>query len=177
MKYPAYITSIILLLSLQVGLFGYLKISSAAPNLLLLLVVSLSLEKEDYDFFFAALAAGLFLDFYSSAFPGSFAFGFLLAAYLVHLSAHSIVTYEINWKYLAGFLTAGMLLSYLWLWAYSAAVFRLGWWPERVTLATMGHEMLPEFFYNALLIYPLYISTRFVKRGLTRLFSRQQVIR
>jgi len=176
MKYLAYFIFIVLALALQTGVFGYFKIAGAGPNILLLLLVTLSLEKEDYDFFFVSIICGLFLDFYSSLFVGSFLFGFLITAYCLHLAASALLAYEINWKYLLLFLVAAMLISQLWLWGYSALAFKLGWWPERVSINLIRRLFLPEFFYNAVLIYPVYILTRFIKKGLIRLFSRQQVI-
>ena len=177
MKYIAYTIGIIIALALQAGLFGYFKIWNTVPNLLLLMVITLSLEKEDYDFFIVSAIAGLFLDLYSGSFPGTFMFGFLFTAYLLHLTAQSVVVYETNWKYLAGFLLGAMLASYLWAWGYSNFVFKLGWWPMYISGQDIRHIFLAQLLYNAVLAYPVFNATRRVKEWATKFFSRQQVIR
>lgn len=158
-------------------MFSYFKIKGVVPDMLLLLVVSLSVDKDDLDFFFVAACAGLFQDFYASAFPGTFMGAFLIAAYALHLTANSIVTYQTNWKYLGAFMVGAMAITFFWVWLYSMVTVTLGWWPQQISFGLLWRSFLPQLLYNSLLLYPVFNITRLLKSGLIKLFSRQQVIR
>src|SRR5438132_835918 len=110
MKYLLYIIFVILLLSINVGFFSYFSIWGVVPNLLFLVVIIIALEGKAFGFFYVSVIAGLFLDFYSTSFVGSFTFAFLILSFSLHLLVRNVFMFEINWKYLSGIVLICLLL-------------------------------------------------------------------
>src|SRR3989344_3299474 len=100
MKYFIYLLSVIILLGLNLGIFGQFPIFGQIPNLLFLLVIFFALEKRSYDFFFVGFVCGLFLDFFSANYFGSFTLSFLAVGLAMHVFAGSFIGVELNWKVL-----------------------------------------------------------------------------
>jgi cell shape-determining protein MreD len=84
MKYLIYLFAIIILLAVNIGLFNNLQIKGQIPNLLFLMTLFFVLEKKSYDFFFISMVSGLFLDFFSTSFFGSFTVALLTLSLLLH---------------------------------------------------------------------------------------------
>lgn len=170
MKYFAYFIVILALLALNLGLFPYIRLWGAEPNLLLLTVVIFALEKGEYDFFFVALCAGIFLDIYSGFFFGGFTLTFLLLGYLLHLLVSKVLMMELGAKALVIIISVCTLLSLLMVWLYNWAAFKFGYIPDVLDFHTLEFRILPEIFYNLLIGYPLYLFIIWFKEKIADFF-------
>lgn len=174
MKYFIYTLAIIILIGLNLGLFNNLQINNQIPNLLLLLTLYFSLEKDSYDFFFIAFVSGLFLDFYSAGFFGGFTLAFLSLALLLHLLASNFVLLELNWKSLSLLLAASLVILNSLLWLYGLWVYKLNWAFGYTGLKTFASAFLPGLIYNWLLLYPMYLCYGLIKNLIENLTIRRR---
>jgi rod shape-determining protein MreD len=157
MKYAIYLLAIIILLGVNIGLFGNLPIRGQMPNLLLLLTVYFSVDKTNYDFFFIAFVCGLFLDCFSANFFGGWTFGFLVLALLLHSVSSQLLVFELNWKSLALLVLGAFTLVNFCLWLFALAAFKFGLAPSGIGIKVLVAGFLPGLFYNLLLLYPMYV--------------------
>lgn len=176
MKYLIYLIAIIMLIGINLGVFGNLQIKSQIPNLLLLFTLCASLEKKDFDFFFIAFFCGLFLDFYSASFFGSFTFGFLLVALALNFLANRLVMLELNWKSLTLMLLASMLVLNLFLWGYGLLAYKFNLARDFLSFKTFAGAFLVIFLYNLLLLYPVYLFYTFLKRIIDSLSRKNRSV-
>jgi rod shape-determining protein MreD len=168
MKYLSYALVMLILFSLNMGMFPYLEIFSGTPNLLMLFVIALSVESKDYDFIVLAFLSGLFLDFYTDVAIGSFSVGFMLLGILIQYIAKEYLVLELNWKYLLGLMVAGYVFVYAFVWVYGLCMYRFGLANAAVELPMLQKRILPELFYNAVLLYPLYWVTDLMREFILR---------
>lgn len=163
MKYLIYLIAIILLVGLQIGLFSELRFFSAVPNLLLLLVIGSSLQREDVDAFFIALVSGLFLDYYTGLFIGSFTAAFVISAVVLYGVLHSLVVFDVSIKYLIS-ITIGMtIFVHVFIWALNAFSFRFGLSVASMDAGLLRGPLLGAILYNCLLAYPMYLASTWLK--------------
>jgi hypothetical protein len=174
MKYLIYLIAIIILLGLNLGLFGSLQIQSQIPNLLFLLTLFFSLEKKDYDFFFVALVSGLFLDFYSAGFFGGFTLSLLVVSLLAHLFVTEILVVDINWKTLSFALLVALVIFNLILWFYGLVIFKLGLSSEFSGIKIFISQFPINFLYNWVMLYPLYLFFTFLRNFMDKLTVRRR---
>ena len=177
MKYFIYLLGIIILLALNVGLLDGFAIASAMPNLLFILLVIFALEKNSRDFFFFAVISGLFLDFYSGAYFGSYSFSFLLIGSLLHALAQNVILAEANWKYLVAFLAASLFLTDIFIWAYNLVVFRIGWSGQFFDSSLWQKQYLWELVYDLVFLYPIFRFTGLLKQIQEKLQIRRQTLK
>ncbi len=157
MKYLGHLAVIVFLLSLQQGLFVYMPVFGGLPNLLLVWVIICSLLLEGGELFFVCAVSGLFLDFYTPAFAGSFVLAFLLAASAVRLLSRRIVALAMNWKLLSLAVVFGALFAAALVWLYAKAVFHLGWWPlAGIDAKRFWIQLAAQTGYNLAVLAPLY---------------------
>jgi len=174
MKYFVYLFLILILLGLNVGLFNYIRIFGQMPNLLFLLALCASLEKNDFDFYFIAFVGGLFLDFFSTGFFGGYTFSFLVVSLLAHFFADNVLVSGFNWKTLSGVLLVGFLVfSWVW-WLYSFVSVLLGLAPDFLSLKEFLLTLVPGIFYNLLLLYPIYILNNLTREFLNNWHIRRR---
>jgi rod shape-determining protein MreD len=163
MKYVIYLIAIIILLGLNIGLFNNLQIYGQAPNLLLLLVINLAVDKDDLTFFFIAFAAGLFLDAFSANFFGGWTLSFLVLALMLNFLSSRLLVLELNWKSLSLLVCGSWVLVNFCLWLYGFICYKAGLTPGYTGLKIFYLNFLPGLAYNWLLIYPIYLLTNFLK--------------
>jgi len=176
MKYLLYLLAIIILVGINIGLFNNLQIGGQIPNLLLLLVLYFSLDKDSYDFFFLAFVSGIFLDFYSADAFGAFTLAFLLVAISARILSSRVVVLEANWKYLTLLLLGSLLCFDLVVWLYGLAAYSLGLSLGYVSIRAFTASLIPGFFYNWLLLYPMYMLYDFLKNLIDGLTIRRRGI-
>jgi cell shape-determining protein MreD len=172
MKYLFYTLFLIILCGLWVALAPFLRISGQVPQVLFLLVLAWSLEKQDEDFLLIALLSGLFLDFYSGLAAGSFTVPLLMVALLARLVTNNFLALELNSKYLAALLLPAQVL-------FEACYFGVGWLWFKLGLAAdipSMHMLLRGFLvalaYNLVFLYPIsslvgwirYVVQRYIER-------------
>ena len=174
MKYLIYIVAIIFLVGLNLGLFNNLQFFGQIPNLPLLFTLFAALEKKDYDFFFVAFICGIFLDFYSASFFGSFTISLLLVALCLHILANTLALFELNWKSLGLILLAALVLLDLFSWAYGFAAYRFNWAPDFISFRSFVGAYPATFIYNLLLLYPTLLFYNFVKKFIDNLSVRRR---
>ncbi|MCL5666628.1 MAG: hypothetical protein M1383_02560 [Patescibacteria group bacterium] len=175
MKYLIYLLAIILLLGLNAGIFSSFQIKGVMPNLLLLFMVLFSLDRGDSetrdnaDFLVIAFLSGLFLDFSSTTFFGSFALAFLLISLVLRLSSRHLLVFEMNWKYYSAALAVSLAALSFFIWFYNLLCFRLGWAAYLLDGKVLRSGYLISLVYNLLLLYPMYLFAESVKRGIAYL--------
>jgi rod shape-determining protein MreD len=174
MKYLVYIVIVILLLALNIGLFGQYRLFGQIPNLLLLLVIYFALDKKGHDFFFISFVCGLFLDFYSTSFFGGYTLAFLLLATSLYLLAGSFVVLELNWKSLSFLLLGSLFLLKLVLFSYAFLVYKFNWAADYAKLNFSWISFIAEYAYNLLLLYPAYIIFSLLKRSLENYYTKKR---
>lgn len=169
MKYFIYIFSILILLGINLGLFGYLPFYDQVPNLLLLLLIFYAIEKKNFDFFFIAFFSGVLLDFFSASFFGGFTLAFLVMAAIENLLSRIFIVFELNWKSLAILLFGSQIMFNIFLWLYYFCSYKLGWTPESPDLAVYLRGFLFSYIYNLILAYPVYLYYLYTKRAIDNL--------
>jgi hypothetical protein len=174
MKYLIYVIAIIFLVGVNLGLFNNLQLFGQIPNLLLLFTLFAALEKKDYDFFFVAFICGIFLDFYSASFFGSFTISLLLLALCLHILANTLALFELNWKSLGLLLLAGLVLLDLFSWIYGFAAYQFNWAPNFIAFQSFVRAFPAIFIYNLLLLYPTFLFYNFVKKIIDNLSIRRR---
>ena len=178
MKYLIYLLAIVVLAGVNLGLFSNLQFFGQIPNLLLLFAVCASLDKQDYDFFFIAFICGIFLDFYSATFFGSFTVSVLLLALSLHVLVNTLVLLELNWKSLSLLLLTAIILLDLFSWGYGFMAYEFGWSSNFIAFHSFMTAFASYFFYNLVLFYPTFLFYNFVRKivdGLT--IRRRGVVR
>lgn len=155
-------------------MFGNLRIQGQMPNLLFLLALFFALEKKDYDFFFIALVSGMFLDFYSAGFFGGFTLAFLIVSLCAHLFATDILVIDLNWKTLSLSLLAALIIFYLIVWVYQLSAFKLNAGSQYTGIKIFTARFLVNFFYNWLLLYPVYLYYTFLRNIVDSLSVRRR---
>jgi rod shape-determining protein MreD len=174
MKYLIYLVAIIILAGVNVGLFNNLQLFGQIPNLLLLFTICAALEKNNYDFFFIALVSGIFLDFYSASFFGSFTIGLLLVALFLNFLVNTFVVLELNWKSLSLLVLASLVFLDFFLWSYGLLAYRLNWSVDFVSLKAYSGSFFSALIYNWLLLYPTYVFYTFTRRLVDNLSLRRR---
>ncbi len=174
MKYFIYFIIIIGLIGFNIGLFNNLQIYGQIPNLLLLFSIYLCLEKKDFDFFFVAFFSGLLLDFFATNFFGGYTLSFLVVVFCLYLLINNLLVFELNWQVLSLLLLGSLLLMNSVLWLYGLLVFKLGLSSEYIGIKIYAAGILPEFFYNWIVLYPMYLFSDFVKKFIENLSAKRR---
>ena len=176
MKYFIYFIACLLLVSLQIGLFGLLPIRGVAPDLLLLFVVGCCLQPEADDSFIVAFFAGLFLDFLNGFFVGSFTFGFLSLALLLSITIHRLVVFELSWKYLLTATAAATIFVDVWVVLANAIGFHYGWSVVAINWQVLQRHVPLEIVYNLVLAYPMYALATWLRNLILSLQGKKHRI-
>ncbi len=176
MKYFVYILLLIVLCGLQAGLAQVVNIRGQTPQLLFLLVFVWSLDKNDRDYLFLTLGAGLFLDFYSGVPVGSITLPLLAISLLLHQLVENFLALELSPKLLAALLLPAQAVFYV------LYFFCLRWLPgSRLPVLIPGLRFLAgnfviAFAYNLLFLYPVFLLVEFVRSFIHRHFEREYKI-
>ncbi len=173
MKYIIYVIVIIILAGLQVGLFGFIKLFGAVPNLLLLFVVGCCLQRDTADSFFVALIAGLFLGFSSSILVGSYSLVFLVLAALLYFIIYRLVVFELNWKYLLAVAAGATIFVEICVWGISKLGTHYAWSAVSLDIFILRRNLVFEVIYNLLLIYPIYLLATSINHIILRLQGKK----
>jgi rod shape-determining protein MreD len=163
MKYLVYFFTIIILLGLNLGLFNSWQIGGQFPNFLLLLTIFFALEKKDFDFYFIAFFSGLFLDFYYTGFFGAYTFSLITIALGLHLLANRFLVLELNWKSLTLLLLGSLIVFNFLLFVYGFITYKIGLSGEYENIKAFSGSFPQSFFYNWLLLYPMYLFSQGLK--------------
>ncbi len=156
MKYAIYFFIIIILAGVNFGVFPTLSFYGVLPNLLLILLVTVSLSKAKPELsFFVAFIGGLILDFSSGIFFGSFTITFLCLALILELITKNFLVIDIDWKYQIIIFILVLILANLLLYGFSLLAFYLHWVKEKADFTPLKGTLLPFLAYNLLLFYPI----------------------
>ncbi|HYV33994.1 MAG TPA: hypothetical protein VE973_04065 [Candidatus Limnocylindria bacterium] len=166
MKYLFYILAIIILLGLNLGIFGNLQVQNQIPNLLLLLVICFSLEKKGFDFFFIAFISGIFLDSFSAGFFGGFTLSLITLGLLIHFLSNNLMVMEINWKSLIVLMLGSLVFVNFTLWLYGLISFKLNASPDYVNFHSFISGFAISFLYNLTLLYPMYLFYNILRNNI-----------
>jgi rod shape-determining protein MreD len=174
MKYLIYLLAIIVLVGLNLGLFSNLQLQGQIPNLLLLFTLCAALEKKNYDFFFIAFVSGLFLDFYSASFFGSFTLSLVLVAYLLHSLAITLAVLELDWKSFSLLLFASMVLLDLFSWFYGFAAYKFNFSAGFIPFQSFTKTFFASYVYNLVFLFPSLVFYNFILKLIDNLSVRRR---
>jgi cell shape-determining protein MreD len=159
-----------------VGLAQVFHLLLVIPSLVFIVCLSFALERDSNEFFFWALLGGLWMDFYSGDFVGTFAVAFLVTMYLVHIIVTDIVAVEVNWKLLSVSVAGSLALLYLIIWGYSYALVRLTAPAASMVFRPTWHGFIIELIADLILVYPVFLFADWLKATVRRLLYRHQDI-
>jgi hypothetical protein len=174
MKYFFYFLAIILLLSLDIGFFSHLKFFGAVPNLILVLLVVSALDRESLECFFIAVVGGIFLDFYTASYFGSFSFAFLILAGLLQILVNNFLVFDIDWKLGVAALTVSTVLVHFFIYLFNLAVVGLGIGMGQSPYLLDKTKIFFELLYNLMALLPTYKLLDAIKYFLKTLFTRRR---
>ncbi|PIR96628.1 MAG: hypothetical protein COT92_00025 [Candidatus Doudnabacteria bacterium CG10_big_fil_rev_8_21_14_0_10_42_18] len=165
MKYIIYLLAIIFLAGVNVGVFSYFKILGVGPNLFLLFVFFAATEKYSDDYLFLAFISGVFLDFFTGAFFGTFTLPILFSSFLLRIiMSNWVLLFEVNWKNLIILMTAFFTSVYIFAWLVSLATFKFGWNFQQIGFGVFTWKFVVVIIYNLLLLYPVYLFVLLLKK-------------
>ncbi len=176
MKYFFYFIAIILLLSVDIGFFSHLKFFGVVPNLILVLLVVSALDRESLECFFIAVVGGIFLDFYSTSYFGSFSFAFLAVAGFLQILVNNFLVFDIDWKLGIAALVVSTVAVHLFIYTFNLIVISLGIGMGQTPYLLDKTQIISELIYNLLLLLPIYKLLDAIKYFLKSLFSRRRSI-
>lgn len=177
MKYVIYFCFILFLFGINVALAFVFNLRLLVPSLIFIAVINFAAARSSYDFFFVAMAAGLILDLYSRALPGSFTLAFLIVAYLLNIAAHWTAVLEVDWKFLLASVTLSLTAVYLLVWAYSAAAVSLHWTGASFSFRSRLSVFITELALDLLLVLPLYYLIERFKFRVEIMLNKHRVVR
>ncbi|MDE2311625.1 MAG: hypothetical protein KGJ93_00845 [Patescibacteria group bacterium] len=157
---------------LNAGVAPFLQAQGAAPNFLFLLALAFALDKENYDCFFIALMAGLFMDALAGLPPGSFSLPLLLMVFLASAAARQFLVMDASLKFLGLFLLPAQLVFNVGFVAVNFGLFKIGMTSDFIGWANFWRQFASSFLLNLVFIYPVYIAVVQLK-----IFIRKQILR
>ena len=172
------IFAIIFLLVVNIGFFGQLKLYGALPNLLLLFVLIVALDKDIKNgYLYLALLAGLLLDVHAGVLFGSFSFGLLILALCLSSLAEAVVVIPSKWEYLGLVVLAATFLLHFFVWLYAYGAFRLGWVSLPLAAPFFSSRLLVEAAYNLACLYPVLRLFTWLKQMEYKYFLKYKTVR
>ncbi len=172
MKYVLYLLSIVILAGLNSGGLKPLAIAGVVPNLLLLAVISVSFDRENKDYLWFALVAGVFFDFFSTVPMGSFTIPFILVALMLRFFITNVAVYELSFKYILS-LTVAAVLGYHGLFmAYYFIFSSMSGIPSLLSAKELLVKLPYQVAYNVVLLLPVYFGMLGVKKFSSKLSPR-----
>ena len=174
MKYFTYLLVVVVLLGLNIGLFGSMRIYNQIPNLLLLFVIFASLEKKSGEFLYIILICGAALDFYSTGFFGGYTLGFLLTGLIINLLSENFLFADFGWKTLSGLLLGALLLLKITLWLYGFMALKFNWTRVAYRMDLNFYHLVAEYIYNWVLLYPIFMAHGFLKKAINNYYIHKR---
>lgn len=174
MKYLIYFLLILIFFGVNAALAAVFNVKLLLPSLIFILVLNFAASRNSREYFFAALAAGLLLDFYSRVVPGSFTVAFLAVAYAINSLLNWVAVLEINWKFLLIAMTLSLSLVYLAVWFYSVAAVSLHWTQAKFVFQPRLTQFIAELCVNLLLVLPVFSFLDWFKAKVDMAVSKQQ---
>jgi glucan phosphoethanolaminetransferase (alkaline phosphatase superfamily) len=86
----------------------------------------------------------------------------------------SLMVLEVNWRSLTLLLLASLLLVNFTLWLYGFLAFKLNLTADYESIVVFIKSFPAEFFYNWLLLYPMYLLSNLLKRLIDNLKLRRR---
>lgn len=169
MKFIFWFITIVIIYSLNLGVFGQIRLFGAMPDLLMLLVAFLALEVYEPEsvevsaLFFAALLSGLLRDFASGLYFGSLTFAYIILALAVREFFAKFMLYQSRLKYLLAMVAVAAIFMQGWQVLYSLAFWKLHLAESYLSWRILRARLLPALVYNLLLAYPMYWLSKRLK--------------
>ncbi len=177
MKYLIYLLLIIVLCGVSVGLSPLINIRGQVPQLLFLLAFIWSLDRAGWDFLFVAFISGLFLDFYTGSFVGTFSMPLITVCLVFHFIIENFLALELSPKFLAALLLPAQILFGTVYFFYSWLLYKMHLWPILPDAKILAEGFIISFFYNLLFLYPIFSLTDYVRMLVRRYFEREFKVR
>lgn len=169
MRYIVYIIIVGALAAITFSLFNIWGWHGFVPNLLLLLIISLSLAFNNTDYLVVGFIGGIWFDTLYGLPIGSFSIPFIACGLISSLVFQRWFFTDVTWKHFlfaTVFATVGVNA---WLWLYTNALFIVKWSP----LAINGSQLLRNITFlliaNVLLAYPVYVIVELIAQSTMRL--------
>lgn len=156
MKYVIYSVSLVVLIILTLALFRFFPLAGTVPNLFLLITLYFAVTQDTYDFYFFAMAGGLFLDIYTRVPIGSFTLSFVFVSVAAHLLFRKILFIELHWKQVPLLIGLSVAALYMWVWVYTSGLAYFHWTEFVLPWQFVVWSLLPSILYNTASMYGMY---------------------
>ncbi|MBL8162572.1 MAG: rod shape-determining protein MreD [Anaerolineae bacterium] len=157
---------LILAAALQVSLMPQMSILGGRPDLVLLLVLSWSLNVSLEQGVVWAFVGGIVKDLLSAAPLGTTSFGMVILIFGIHAvrrQLYSVGLFTLIWVVVGGTIFQQLVSM--------SILLMSGFQPELgfgVVVEELSYILLPTIFYNLVLILPVYMFVRFTQRRLNQ---------
>jgi cell shape-determining protein MreD len=162
------------LVALTFGLFNALGWHDFVPNLLLVLVVSLALAFNRFDYLIVAFFGGFWFDVLYGLPVGSFS----IPLVLIGLGSSQIfqrwLFTEVTWRHFLLAVALATIALHFWLWIYTNLLFTIHWSPLAINGGQLLHSTVTILIANVVLAYPIYVSVELIAQSTSR-FKRNRI--
>ena len=156
MKYFIYLITILISIGLTAGVFSLFPILRGVPQLLLVLVLVVAVERKNFDFIFISVVAGIFLDLLTSLAFGSYILSFAFLGFSAKYIFREYLITSNTWKHLPWVISIAILIQHLWFWIYNSLLFRFDQLALPLRLWDIILTSLGAIIYTAVLFFPVY---------------------
>ncbi len=168
MRYIIYIILIGALIGITFGLFSVWGWRGMVPDFVLLLVIALSVVFENYDYLFAAVLGGIWLDIVYGLPIGSFSIPLTVCGALSGFVLRRWLFAEVRWYHFLGAIAAATVLVKLWIWGYTNMLFIFNWHSFGISSKQIFGNLVFSILANAILGYPVYVIVEMFARSQLR---------
>lgn len=156
MKYFVYLITVLISIGLTAGIFSLFPILRGTPQLLLILILVIAVERKNLDFIFIAVVAGIFLDFLTSLAFGSYTLSFVFLGFCARYVFREYLITSNTWKHLPWIISVAIIIQYLWFWIYNALLFRFDQLAVPIGLIDIILTSFGAIIYTGVLFLPVY---------------------
>ncbi len=174
MRYIFYLIGIVVIIGITFGLFNVWGWHGLVPNLLLLIIISISLAFNNLDYLIVGFFGGIWFDILYGLPVGSFSIPFVLSGLFSSLAFQRWFFTEVTSKHFILITLLATLLLNGWLWLYTNALYIVEWSPVAVYGNQMIRNILLLLIANMLLAYPVYVIVEMIAQSTTR-FKRNKI--
>jgi rod shape-determining protein MreD len=158
MGYYLALPFLIIVTALQSSLVPQFRLFSGQPDFVLLLVVSWAIRARLEEALFWAFLGGIMQDLLSITPLGTSSIGLILIVFLIDLIRKQV--YQMNLLLIVGFVLGASILQQL----IVTLVLALTGRGNYDLFDVLRYVLLPEIFYNLVLLIPVYIVVRLIQR-------------
>lgn len=169
MKYFIYFFVILCLVGITGGVFDVFPLFRSVPQLLLVFVAVIAVERKNLDYIFVALVSGIFMDALTGVAFGSYTLSYFAAALLIRLVFQDFLLVSNAWKHLPWIVVIATIVQHIWVWLYNGSLARFLQSVPAFTFSEIILLSLGSSLYTVVLFLPSYWLFEQLNQYLNRL--------